>query len=405
LITVKASSAFLSHSSRTMPTIPLPAGVRSAPLPFRPLFLCAGSFAAFGMLAWGWFLHSGRLPAFAIAPIPWHAHAMLYGFAGALIGGFVLTASGHWTGIATTNRLTLAAATSLWLAARFALWLDAPLWATAMLDVAYLLLVTALVGRVVFLSGNRRNFFLVGILLAYAALDSWFYIAVAREDYAQASHALLASVDLLALLMIAIGGRVIPFFTGRKLPALKLMRWPPLNIATNIGASLLLLSDFFAIDDRVRGTCMMLLAALVLARLSGWRGWKTLREPMLWVLHLGYLWLAAGLALRGMGLLGVWRQPEIETLHGITVGALGTLALGMMTRVSLGHSGREIRANPALTAAFALPTLAAILRLAMGPAGWTSAACTWVLAFVLWLAAMAPLLLQGMPARVESVRT
>ena len=89
-----------------MSSIPLPSAVRRAPLPFRPLFLCAGAFATFGMLAWGLFLHLGWMPSAALAPIPWHAHAMLYGFAGALIGGFVLTASGHWTGMPTTTPLT-----------------------------------------------------------------------------------------------------------------------------------------------------------------------------------------------------------------------------------------------------------------------------------------------------------
>ncbi|MBS0432762.1 MAG: NnrS family protein [Proteobacteria bacterium] len=388
-----------------MPEIPLPSAIQRAPLPFRPLFLCAGAFATLGMLAWGLFLHLGWNPSATLIPIAWHAHAMLYGFAGALVGGFVLTASGHWTGIATTNRSPLAVATLAWAAARFALWLGAPLWLAAALDAGYLALVAVLVGRVVFLSGNRRNFFLVAILLGYVALDLWFYAAVARGDYAQVTRALLVCVDLLTLLMIAIGGRVIPFFTGRKLPALKMAQWTPLTVAVNLGAAIVLLLDFVGIDLRVRGACMLVLAVLVLLRLLGWRGWRTLHEPMLWVLHLGYLWLAVGLALRGLGLLGLWSQAEVETLHGITVGALGTLSLGMMTRVSLGHSGREIRANAALVVAFALPTLAAVLRLAIGTPGWLWAACAWMLAFGIWLVVMTPVLLRGLPKRVEAVRT
>jgi uncharacterized protein involved in response to NO len=388
-----------------MSSLPLPAAVRRAPLPFRPLFLCASLFATLGMLAWGLFLHLGWMPSAALAPIPWHAHAMLYGFAGALIGGFVLTASGHWTGMPTTTPLTLALATLLWLASRLALLLAAPLILGAAFDVMFLLVIAALVARVVLLSNNRRNFFLVAILLGYAALDVWFYVAVARADFEQVTRALLVCVDLLTLLMLAIGGRVIPFFTGRKMPPLKMTQFPALNIAVNAGAAVVLLLDLAGVNGILRGACLLILAVLTFLRLLGWRGWRTLREPMLWVLHLGYLWLVIGLILRGLGLAGIWNQPEIETLHGITVGALGTLSLGMMTRVSLGHSGREIRANAALILVFALPTLAAILRLAIGPAGWTWAACVWIVAFLIWLTVMTPVLLRGMPARVDEMRT
>ena len=388
-----------------MPSIPLPTAIQRAPLPFRPLFLCAGLFATFGMLLWGLFLHMGWNPSAVLAPIPWHAHAMLYGFAGALIAGFVLTASGHWTGMPTTTPITLTLATVLWLAARVTLLAGAPLLLGAAFDVAFLLLVAFMVARVILLTSNRRNLFLVVVLLGYTALDAWFYVAAARMDFAQVTRALLVCVDLLTLLMLAIGGRVIPFFAGRRMPDLKITQFKPLNIAVNVGAAVILLLDLAGVDGLPRGACMLALAALAFVRLLGWRGWGTLREPMLWVLHLGYLWLAAGLLLRGLGLVGAWNQPEIETLHGITVGALGTLSLGMMTRVSLGHSGREIRANAPLIIVFILPTIAGVLRLAIGPVGWTWAACAWILAFLIWLVVMAPVLLRGVPKRVEAVRT
>ncbi|HEX6612422.1 MAG TPA: NnrS family protein, partial [Rhodanobacteraceae bacterium] len=186
---------------------------------------------------------------------------------------------------------------------------------------------------------------------------------------------------------------------------LKITQFKPLNIMVNLGAAIVLLLDLAGVDGLPRGACMLVLAALAFARLLGWRGWGTLREPMLWVLHLGYLWLAIGLFLRGLGLTGAWNQPEIETLHGITVGALGTLSLGMMTRVSLGHSGREIRANLPLVVVFILPTVAATLRLGFGTSGWTWAACAWVTAFLIWLVVIAPVLVGGVPKRVEAVRT
>jgi uncharacterized protein involved in response to NO len=411
LIAIKAGGPFMRHSrgepegEPMPPSIQLPDAIQRAPLPFRPLFLCAGLFATLGMLLWAFSLHMGWNPSAVLAPIPWHAHAMLYGFAGALVAGFVLTASGHWTGMPTTTAATLALATLLWLAARLALLFGAPLTLGAAFDVAFLLLVTSMVGRVVLLTNNRRNLFIIVILLFYAALDVWFYVSATILDFEHATRALLVCVDLLTLLMLAIGGRLIPFFTGRRIPDLKMTQFKPLNIAVNVGAAIVLLLDLAGVDGVSRGACMLALAALAFVRLLGWQPWGTLREPMLWVLHLGYLWLAIGLLLRGLGLVGAWNQPEIDTLHGITVGALGTLSLGMMTRVSLGHSGREIRANLALVIVFILPTVATTLRLGFGTAGWTWAACTWVAAFLIWLIVMTPVLLRGVPRRVDAVRT
>lgn len=363
--------------------------------PFRPLFLCAAAFASLGMLAWSAFLHAGWIPSAALLPIPWHGHAMLYGFAGALIGGFVLTAAANWTGLRTTTPPTLGALVALWLLARIAPLSPLPWWLGAVFDIAYLLVLSVLTGRVILKTHNRRNLFVVGILLIYAAIDAWFFAGVSRNDISWMTHSLLVCVDLLTLLMAAIGGRVIPFFTTRRMPELKIVSNKTLTFAVNGGALLALLCDLLAISDPVRGAISIALALLVLMRLAGWRGWRTLREPMLWVLHLGYLWLAAGLALRGLGLLGAWTQPEIETLHGITVGALGTLSIGMMSRVALGHSGRAIHASRWLIAAFMLPSVAAIVRLACGPAGWIWAACLWVLAFAIYLGVLGPLLLRG----------
>lgn len=351
------------------------------------------------MLTWGAFLHFGWVPSAALLPIPWHGHAMLYGFAGALVGGFVLTAAANWTGLRTTTPFTLGTLVVLWLLARIALLSPLPWWLGAVFDIAYLLGLSMLTGRVIMKTHNRRNLFVVGILLIYAAIDAWFFVGVARNEMGWMTHSLLVCVDLLTLLMLAIGGRVIPFFTTRRMPELNIASSKTLTLGVNGGALLALLCDLVAAPDPARGVISVALALLALMRLAGWRGWRTLREPMLWVLHLGYLWLVVGLALRGLGLLGIWAQPEIETLHGVTVGALGSLSIGMMARVALGHSGQPISANRWLIVAFLLPSVAAIVRLACGPAGWTWAACLWVLAFAIYLGALGPLLVRGRPLR------
>ena len=140
--------------------------------PFRPLFFCAALAASLGMLAWGAFLHFGWLPSAALEnPFYWHAHVMLYGFASALIGGFLLTASANWTGIATTTRRSLGLLTATWVVARVLLLTPLPFWVGALFDVGYLFGLAFLVGRVLWLSKNKRNAFLIGVLLFLAGLD------------------------------------------------------------------------------------------------------------------------------------------------------------------------------------------------------------------------------------------
>ncbi|HWG66790.1 MAG TPA: NnrS family protein [Rhodanobacteraceae bacterium] len=365
--------------------------------PFRPLFFCAALAASLGMLAWGAFLHSGWLPSAALQnPFYWHAHVMLFGFAGALVGGFLLTASANWTGIATTTRRSLGLLTATWVVARVLLLTPLPFWVGALFDVGYLLGLVFLVGRVLWLSRNKRNAFLILILLFYTGLDIAFYSGVLAGNAVIPTRALIGTVDLLMVLMLAIGGRVIPFFTGRKLSGHTMWANKYLVFAVNGGGALVLLCDLAGAPARARGVLMLVVATLALIRLTGWRGWRAWREPMLWVLHLGYLWLAIGLIVRGLALLGVDAMPEIDTLHGITVGALGTLSLAMMTRVAQGHSGVPIQSNAGLMFMFVLPSVAAALRLGFNqPSGWVWAAAAWFVAYAIYLFVIGPLLVRG----------
>ena len=368
--------------------------------PFRPLFFCAALAASLGLLAWGAFLHFGWLPSATLAnPFYWHAHVLLFGFGGALVGGFLLTASANWTGIATTTRTSLWSLTAVWLIARVLLLSPLPFWVGALFDVGYLLGLALLVGRVLWLSRNKRNAFLILILSFYAGLDIAFYAGLLAGSGVVPTRALVGTVDLLMVLMLAIGGRVIPFFTSRKLAGHTMWVNKYLTFAVNGGGALVLLCGLCGAGSRhphVLGALMLLVALLALARMIGWRGWRTWREPTLWMLHLGYLWLAAGLAISGLALIGVLSMIELDTLHGITVGALGTLSLAMMTRVAQGHSGVPIQSNATLTIMFVLPSLAAILRLGFNqPGGWMWAALAWFAAYLIYLLAIGPLLVRG----------
>lgn len=357
------------------------------------------------MLAWGAFWHMGWLPPTELSAIGWHAHTMLYGFGSALVGGFLLTASANWTGIATTTRRSLALLTATWAVARLLLLSPLPFWIGALFDVGYLFGLVFLVGRVLWLSRNKRNAFLIVILSFYAGLDIAFYAGALAANAVVTTRSLVGAVDLLMVLMLAIGGRVIPFFTGRKLSDHTM--WTPKYLiwAVNGGGALVLICGLGGAATRhppVLGGLMLIVALLALARVIGWRGWRAWHDPMLWVLHLGYAWLAAGLAIRGLALLGAFSMPVIDTLHGITVGALGTLSLGMMVRVAQGHSGVPIKANAALAVMFVLPTVAALLRLGLNrPTGWVWAAAAWFIAYAIYLVTIGPLLIRG---RVTVVR-
>lgn len=366
--------------------------------PFRPFFLGAALAASVGMLLWVLFLHLGVLPPDSLPPLLWHGHEMLFGFAAALMAGFLLTAVSNWTGQPTTTPSILGALAILWLAARAALLLPAmvPYPVAAVLDTAFFPCLAVVVARPILRTRNRRNLFLIPLLSAFALADALFHLAVAGVLALSPLHVLLLVIDLLVVLMLVIGGRVIPFFTERRLTQVRLGSRTWLNAAVNSGAALVLLLDLVLPGSIALGVASLVLALLVAARLYGWRPWVTLGEPMLWILHAGYLWLAVGLVLRGIALTA-GGLTELTAVHALTVGALGSLSIGMMTRVALGHTGRPLSAGWPMATAFILVTLAAAVRVS-GVVGLLSLAGT------LWTAAFAIYFLRFLPVHLGPLR-
>jgi uncharacterized protein involved in response to NO len=362
--------------------------------PFRVMFLCASGFASAGMFFWVLFLHLGWLPAASLPPVEWHGHEMLFGFAGALAAGFLLTALAEWTRLATITPAALVLLATVWLAARvlFLLPTSLPYAVTATIDCGFFALLLFLVGRPILKSRNRRNYFVIGLLSAILLADIAFHLSVTGTFQVPANRVLYWVIDLFTVLMLAIGGRVIPFFTGRRLASVTIRRYLWLDWSVNGGAALLAVFDILLPGSSILGAFSLVVAALVVLRWWNWQPWKTLHEPMLWVLHLGYLWLAAGLMLRGAALL-TGALPEITALHAVTVGAIGSLAIGMMTRVTLGHTGHAMAAGPFMTAAFATVNVAAVLRLT-GTSGLLPIAGTlWTLAFAVYFVRFLPIMI------------
>lgn len=370
---------------------------------FRPFFLLTGAYGALLIAAWVAFLYAGLPLPLGIAPPAWHAHEMLIGLMPAAIAGFLLTAMCNWTGAAPLRGGGLLALLLLWAAGRLAMWFSAslPLWLVTAVDLAFLPAVAAYVGRVLLRHGNRRNLILSGILAAFALANlamHLHYLGVwPRGQYVGE----LIALNLLAVIMIIIGGRITPAFTALWLrlqgrdPGVvrrseRLDRWAMLSALAMVPADLALAAPWL-------GATAALLAGLISGwRLLRWRGWHAADEPLLWVLHLGLAWVVVALLLKA-ATPWVGLAPS-AWMHALGVGAAGTLVLGVMTRVAMGHTGRAIRLLRGAVLIYYAISLSALTRLAaaLGYADYRGsvmvAAAGWVLAFVLFTVLYWPIL-------------
>jgi uncharacterized protein involved in response to NO len=369
---------------------------------FRPFFFAAGLWAAIALLLWLLVLTgSATLPA-AFAPAAWHAHEMLLGFAMAAVAGFVLTAVPNWTGRLPLNGLPLATLALLWLAGRLGVLAGEAIrpHAAAALDLAFPLALLVAVAREVAAGRNWRNLPICAGLAALLAANLLMHL----EPLGLAETAALGerlAIATLALLVMLIGGRIVPSFTTNWLKRQGAGRLPASFGGLDKGAlglGLLALLAWVAAPTTVTTGTLLILASLAHAvRLARWRGGATWREPLLGILHLGYGWLALGLFLIGVDALGGTFGPH---LHGLTIGAFATMILAVMTRATLGHTGRELTAGPATVGGCALVSLAALARLAadtlaVGYLAWLIlSAIAWLLGFGIFVAVYSPMLLR-----------
>ncbi len=363
-------------------------------LGFRPFYLGA---AAYGMLAvplWVAMLLGQVSLNLTLAPLLWHAHEMLFGFAVAVIVGFLLTAGQAWTGLATPRGAVLAALAGLWLAARLAV-VFAPYAVYAALDLLLLPLVAAILITVLLRAGNRRNLPLGGILLLLTAANAAFHAAVLGVIDIAAVRALHAGLALVVMIECVIAGRVIPAFTMSALPGVKLQAPRVLEQATlattALGLALWVLAPPNAFTAAVLGAAALLHAQ----RLWRWQPLRTRARPILWVLHAAYAWLPIGLVLLALSQLGA--VAVSAGIHALAVGATGGLIIGMITRTARGHTGRPLRVSRLEVAAYLLVAGAAVARVLLPLLApqqlviWLLAAATaWGLAFGLYLLVFAP---------------
>ena len=361
---------------------------------FRPFFLLNGLFAVGVILLWALILH-GHGPAFLPANPLWHAHEMLVGFAMAAVAGFSLTAVANWTGRTPVSGPVLLVLVCAWLAGRLAMLLGIllPAWLVAATDLAFPVLLGFMLAREIVLGHSRRNYPVAAVVIAMAIVDGLYHFGTEAGAWTLARSSLYALLHTILLLVVIIGGRIVPNFTAnwlRRRGESVLPRSRPgidrlavmATVAVGVSASMTPVS-------KLTGSLALLAALMHGWRLAGWRGLATWREPILLVMHVAYLWLPVGYLLLGASAYG-YGTAGMASLHALGMGAIGSMILAVMTRVALGHTGRPLHAARLTTLSYVLFTVAVVARIAgplfpgQGIALVDLAAVGWILSFAIF---------------------
>ena len=333
--------------------------------------------------------------------IGWHSHEMIFGYAVAVIAGFLLTAVRNWTERPTPAGRYLGAMVALWLFARILPFFpdNFPSWFIALADLAFLPLVAVGIAVPLVRSGESRNLLFLPLLVALWAANFFVHSELLGLATNLARKGIFLGLDLIVLLIVIMGGRVIPFFTERALPGVVMKRRSIIEWLSPLSVLLFLMADFLFPDSLLSGSLATLAACANGIRLASWYTHRYWRVPLLWVLHLGYGWIVVGFFLKVGAALGV--VPPQFTVHAFTVGGIGVLTLGMMARVALGHTARPLSVGAAMVVAFGLVNLSAVTRglLPVLLPEWFSSLIVvsgllWITAFVIFVIIYTPILTQ-----------
>jgi len=371
---------------------------------FRPFFLAAGWFGAVSVAVWLWIFGASIQPLPGLPSATWHGHEMLFGFVGAAITGFMLTAVPSWTGRSGFAGAPLVVLATSWLLGRAAFassgYLPAPLVVT--LELIYIPGLVALLAPAL-LRARNRNTPLLGVLGSLWACDAVFMYAWLQGDSGLARDSLVTALNIVLLLITVIGGRIVPAFTGNALRQagveVVMPRSSLVELATTGSMVAVIIIDLAWASSRAAALVACIAGLFHILRLARWHGWRTLRNPIVWVLHIAYLWLPTGLLMKAVHLLwpGVW---SAFWMHALGAGLAGTMILAVMSRASLGHTGRPLVVSRTTALAYLLLTFGVLVRV-FGPSLFTwgymatiqLAGSLWVAAFLLFSLGYTPILL------------
>jgi uncharacterized protein involved in response to NO len=333
---------------------------------FRPFFFGAAAFGALALPVWLGLLVLGWTLPTSLAARDWHVHEMIFGYVPAVLAGFLLTAIPNWTGRLPVAGRPLMLLAALWLAGRLAMAVSAlaPV-ACAVIDAGFLIALAAVAWREVVAGKKIRHAPICVLVTLFALANVGFHVAALGDiDRTLAERLALA---VIAFLISLIGGRIVPSFTcnwmaqaGRDaLPASLGIVDKAALAATGVG----LVGWIIVPENPVTAALLAVSAALMALRLARWRGWSTAREPLVLILHVGYGWLPVWMALTAARILWPDVIDASTAMHALTAGAIGTMTVAVMSRATLGHSGRPLAADRLTVAIYALITAGAALRI------------------------------------------
>jgi uncharacterized protein involved in response to NO len=369
---------------------------------FRPFFVAGGAYAGFAIAIWlPLYFGDLRIPT-SFSPIDWHVHEMLYGYLPAIMTGFLLTAIPNWTGQLPLQGRPLVILVAIWTAGRLAMMFSqfiGPVPA-ACIDVLFLVSVAAVTAREVIAGRNWRNLASVGVVMTFVAGNVVFHIEAGAGGPAELGKhiGIAAALSLISL----VGGRVIPSFTrnwlARENPGRLSAPYGRFDVAAMAISIAALISWIVAPVMPATAGLMMIAGGAHAIRLARWAGDRTLRDRLVLMLHVAYAFVPLGFFLMAGAILFPADVSASAATHAWTVGAIGILTLAMMTRVSLGHTGRALVVSPKTEVIYAAITLAALVRVGAAFAAGAApmmleiAGGAWIVAFVLFSAVYGPLL-------------
>ncbi len=372
---------------------------------FRPFFLAAGAWAAFAILLWlPQFLGLLTLPT-AFGPLDWHIHEMLYGYVAASIAGFLLTAIPNWTGRLPVCGWQLAALALLWVAGRVAIMFSTGIGGVlaAAIDISFLATLAAVAAREIIAGRNWRNLRVLVVLGVLIAGNAVYHAEVLTEG--AADYGVRIAIAAVIGLIMLVGGRIVPSFTSnwlaRNNPGRRPVPFARFDMMV-IAASVVALVGWIAASATIAtGVLLLGAGALHAVRLARWAGDRTVADRLVLILHIAYLFVPLGFLLAGASI--VWPDvPASAGIHAWTAGAIGLMTLAVMTRATLGHTGRPLHAGPVTQAIYALVLLAAVLRIVAAFTGSMTlmdyAGGAWVAGFATFAVVYGRLLVTRRPA-------
>ncbi|MEF3076296.1 NnrS family protein [Methylobacter sp. Wu1] len=368
-------------------------------LGFRAFFGLAGLSALILIVLWNAIFKGDLTLSNYFANTYWHAHEMLLGYSVAVIAGFLLTAVRNWTGRPTLTGDQLAGLCLLWLYGRIV-----PFYAgllpdalIALIDFSFLPALAYQISKPIIQVRQYRNLIFIGLLLLLALGNGLIHAEILGIQENSAWPGIQVVVATIILMILVIAGRVFPFFTERGLPGARVVRNPIMDGLSLAAAALVFGLQLFNISGIVLALIAVLAVAVNIIRVAGWYVQRIWYVPLLWVLYIGYGWVILGFALTAFSAYELV-APTLA-LHAFTVGGIGVLTLGMMARVSLGHTGRALRVSNAMAIGFALINLAALFRVLLPIAlpDWYGvlvyvSTLSWLAAFSLFVFVYAPIL-------------